>query len=82
MHGRRLPDGTDWNSALQPGDYWKHESGVWYCLTPTGLLGTLRGHEVTEHDDGTITVRPSIFVNQGKPDQWHGYLERGVWRSC
>jgi hypothetical protein len=32
------------------------------------------GHSVTEHEDGTITVSPSI---QG--DKYHGNLIRGVW---
>jgi hypothetical protein len=33
---------------------------------------------ITEHDDGTISVLPSIM----DPDGWHGWLERGVWRSA
>jgi hypothetical protein len=39
---------------------------------------------VVEHEDGTITVSPSILVStsrDGKPlEVWHGFLERGVWR--
>lgn len=42
------------------------------------VRGALRTHTVTEHEDGTITVSPSIF---DAPDGWHGFLERGVWRS-
>lgn len=54
----------------------------WHCVTPNGRLGNLRGHQVTEHDDGTITVQPSILVQRpGTDDGWHGYLERGVWRE-
>lgn len=30
---------------------------------------------ITEHDDGTISVTPSIM----DPGGWHGYLTRGVW---
>lgn len=37
-------------------------------------------HSIVEHEDGTITVSPSILVTGG--EEWHGYLERGIWRSC
>lgn len=33
---------------------------------------------ITEHDDGSITVSPSIM----DPGGWHGRLERGVWMSA
>jgi hypothetical protein len=44
---------------------------------------------VTHHDDGTVTVTPSIRwagVRGAAPGSvaaysYHGYLERGVWRS-
>jgi hypothetical protein len=44
-------------------------------------MGNLRNHEVTEHEDGTITVSPSILCTGHFDKQWHGYLERGVWRK-
>jgi hypothetical protein len=81
MGGRRRPDETPPAEYL-PGDYGRFD-GVWYAMCPQGrtvynlgLLGALSGHEVTEHDDGTLTVSPSIVA-----DGWHGWLERGVWRS-
>jgi hypothetical protein len=43
------------------------------------MHGNLERHDVTVHDDKTITVSPSILVTGG--GEWHGYLERGVWRS-
>jgi hypothetical protein len=66
------------------GDYWK-DDGVWYGWCPAdgerNLLCTLARHTVTEHDDGTITVSPSILCgNPGR--QWHGFLEHGVWRKA
>lgn len=82
MQGRRLPDGTDWSSAIQPGDYWKYSDGTWYGETPNGLTANLSGHHIVEHEDGTITVSPSILVNGDRPNAWHGYLEKGVWRQC
>jgi hypothetical protein len=60
----------------------------WYCCTPTGRQGNVGAHKVEEHEDGTITVSPSILIRpieaaellpKGR-DGWHGYLERGVWR--
>lgn len=72
---------------LKPGEYGKHPgNGLWYCCTPNGEAGNLSRHTVTEHEDGTITVSPSILVTMrvdGKDvDRWHGFLERGVWRQC
>lgn len=68
---------------LQPGEYGKYENHGWYCRPPdSDLLGNISSHQITEHGDGTITVSPSILINGGKPDAWHGYLERGIWRVC
>jgi len=76
--GRRLPDETD---VFAPGDYGRLR-GEWYGNPPRGGLGCFSGHEVTEHEDGTITVSPSILIDDGRPERrWHGYLERGVWRE-
>lgn len=49
-------------------------------------------HVVTEHEDGTITVGGSILgnfvpsehisgVGPISSETWHGWLERGEWRS-
>lgn len=92
MTGTRLPDETDWSSDLPAGSYWKM-GGHWYCITPNGEFGGLYKHAVTEHEDHTITVSPSILIHPGKGYDvstgqavdragWHGFLERGVWRSC
>jgi hypothetical protein len=58
---------------------------VWYCRAPVPgeimFSGNLTNHEVTEHEDGTITVSPSILIRRGRGKEWHGWLERGVWRS-
>jgi hypothetical protein len=67
----------------QPGDYW-YTADRWWIMTPSGFIGNLSLHTVTEHEDGTITVSPSILVTQpmgGEKRQWHGFLERGVWRE-
>lgn len=55
---------------------------TWMVRTPNGHLGNLGNHDVTEHDDGTITVSPSILVSDHTGELWHGFLEHGVWREC
>ncbi|HEX3747569.1 MAG TPA: hypothetical protein VHW09_26725 [Bryobacteraceae bacterium] len=87
------PNAVDWPfPALKPGEYGKDEDGLWYCIPPVescgeggqrhGVLGNLGNHKVIEHEDGTISVSPSILVSNGQGWSWHGYLERGVWRQC
>jgi hypothetical protein len=69
---------------MEPGDYGRwpgRERLGWWCKTPNGHGGNLRAHTITEHDDRTITVAPSILVGDATGELWHGYLERGVWRS-
>ena len=89
MTGRRKPDvPTDnyygWDAlGLQSGDFVKlHGGKMWGLCAPNGDSGTLcqPPHTITEHDDGTITVSPSIQMETGQ--RWHGFLERGVWREC
>lgn len=83
MKGRRLPDdASEWSE----GDYGRNR-GVWHCRPPRCHLGSLERHDVTEHEDGTITVSPSILLHSTDADGktvelWHGFLERGVWREC
>lgn len=104
--GRRLPDvrfgepskGWDSYENGQPGDYLKvdYDGRIeWWIRDPYGRVGRLTSHTITEHEDGTITVRPSIFDGDPITDEelqrygiaavagpgWHGWLEHGVWRS-
>lgn len=57
---------------VYPGCEW-----VWLAVDPTGgaLAITPKHHTVEEHDDGTITVSPSIVA----PSGWHGFLRAGTW---
>ena len=66
------------NNRKQLWDYWLRPNGEWYGMTPAGICN-LGAHEITEHEDGTISASPSILV--GPDNAWHGYLERGVWRQ-
>lgn len=81
--GRRLPDGPVNFGTLAPGDYMRDEHGLWMCMAPRGSAGNLSAHQVVEHEDGTISVSPSIKITDHRPGHsWHGFLKRGVWREC
>ncbi len=82
--GKRLPDGSE---EFKEGEYAKEGADRWWAWPPGGFgLASIRvgsgHHHVDEHEDGTITVQPSIRWAHGAKDggDWHGFLERGVWR--
>ncbi len=82
MQGKR----QDYNEDTIPlaGEYGKNRIGQWYGVPPNRpeLLANLSNHQITEHEDGTITVSPSILVSSKHLGlQWHGFLERGIWRE-
>lgn len=86
--GKRIQDGK---IPTNPGEYSKIKTGdtfSWYAHCPCQgeLIGNLSEHKVIEHDDGTITVSPSILVTWREHGieitRWHGFLEKGVWREC
>lgn len=90
MNGRRVelipqPGGFQ---SLKPGEYGRWTDGSWYGCTPNDHGCNLGAHQVIEHEDGTITVSPSIEVyldaayGRARKSLWHGFLERGVWREC
>lgn len=64
--------------------FWKAADG-WYLFFPDSgagsLLANLANHTIEEHEDGTITVTPSIKVSDHRTTH-HGYLTRGVWTEC
>lgn len=68
---------------LEQGEYGKNPDGKWFCRVPAPgfSIGGLGLHTIVEHDDGTITVSPSILCNGHHDKQWHGYLEHGIWRE-
>ncbi len=76
MTGTRLPDGFEPTreqlAALgydhtPRGAYWIDSNGEWSACTPNGRIGSLANHTVTEHEDHTITVHPSILVHPVEP---------------
>jgi Family of unknown function (DUF6527) len=96
MQGHRIypkePDGSlSYEDQKQPGSYGRGaytdpkvaaaNKGRWEICSPDGELGAIGpSWTITEHEDGTITVHPSIWFNNSTG--WHGFLERGFWRSC
>lgn len=87
MQGRRVYQNNGFLPPFENGDYGKHSDEKWYAKTPNGYTCGLGNHSVIEHEDGTITVSPSILVSTGPSKEewkevWHGYLERGIWRTC
>jgi hypothetical protein len=81
MNGTRKQLNAEGQLWLAEGEYGKDARGVWMARPHGSHTGSLENHEVTEHEDGTITVSPSILIDDGR-GEWHGYLERGVWRKC
>lgn len=97
--GRRLPDQAEARHTFEPGDYGLvHglDGNVgWYCRAPwmhapgdygPRMQGNLANHDVVEHDDGTISVSPSILIETWwgpgrKEYRWHGFLKNGVWET-
>ena len=62
---------------------------VWMVAAPMPSgsfgVGNLTNHTVREEDDGTISVRPgdgssnSILIKGANGQEYHGYIEHGVW---
>lgn len=74
-------EGQDFDK-LPPGGYgWCEKLQRWFCRVPDErfFTGSLRSHQVTEHEDGTITVNPSILCGDGEGNSWHGWLIKGEW---
>lgn len=84
LQGRRLSDGDHDYDSVQPGDYWKpgyahRQPNEWWFRDPFGVIGRIAKHTVVEHEDGTITVSPSILRTGGDGPSFHGWLKAGVW---
>lgn len=84
--GRRVPDET-LPITYRSYDYGRY-AGAWWVKPPQpegsdAIINLDNRWAVTEHEDGTITVSPSIhmYANNQHPE-WHGFLEAGVWREC
>lgn len=93
LKGRHLPDMHApelWPDEMRQGDYWKLVQPLpdgwedhWCAAIPGGPVGRLPLHDVEEHEDGTITVRPGGFdganSNSIPGRHFHGWIGRGVW---
>ncbi len=81
--GRRLYPAEDAQIPfMQPGDYCRFAGEWWVAPPATGFpVGRLSNHTVTEHEDSTITVSPSILMTGSHGKIWHGYLTKGEWKE-
>lgn len=80
--GVRVELNKEYPLPIEMGEYGKNpEDGLWYFRTPaSGFgIGNLASHDITEYEDGTITVSPSILVYGSHNRTWHGYLKKGIW---
>ncbi len=71
---RVYPDAATNDLRMPDGGYGRNSDGTWLVRPPGAHTGALDGHAVTEHEDGTITVSPSI-----DGEGFHGHLINGVW---
>lgn len=69
---------------LKEGDYGQTAEGKWLARPPNSHVVDIAQYKdvdeatLKEHEDGTITVSPSIGVPDGKGGEtWHGHLIRG-----
>lgn len=88
-------EGTYWKylsadgTPMESDDPQNLTGTVWgICCPEVGGIATLIHHTVREEEDGTISVRSgdgssnSILVKKGSTEeQWHGYIDHGVWRK-
>jgi len=75
----------DGDLFLEEGEYGINpKDGKWYARCPDSqYCCNLDGHKVEEHEDGTITVSPSILLKLGDGTEiYHGHLKRGIWKRC
>jgi hypothetical protein len=71
-----IRDGRGYGS-YRPGEIGKVKDGLWMICCPLcNNLGELRTHQVTENEDNTITISPSLVC--------HGSIYEGLhqYRSC
>lgn len=88
------PPGAMWNADWLHRFDRSTADGIWLCVRlPNGADWLVDGP--SRNSDGTlgpgwqrtgvppkVTVRPSIWAGQGRPNAWHGYLTDGVLTEC
>lgn len=85
---RLMPTANYDGTPLRTDFDWSKHYPLWLACAPNGHEANITGHTIVEHEDGTITVSPSILIwtshDQGKTriELFHGFLERGVWRTA
>jgi hypothetical protein len=79
--GRRIYADVNGDLRLAEGDYgYSPKGGCWQVRPPGCHAGSIPWHDIIEHEDGTITVSPSILLEDVETI-WHGYLKNGNWEE-
>jgi len=82
MKGKRLVDNLD---PKNPKEYSKYVfpggSVMWRVMAPNMVTGVLGEENIIEHDDGTISSRGTIYVQNNTPKYWVGLIDRGAWKE-
>ena len=87
-----MTDGTLQGRAAWHKEPHQLERGEWtwwddgyFARCPDGGVANLKSHKCIIEADGSLTVSPSILITGGSEHsrtQWHGFLEKGVWRNA
>lgn len=76
------------------GSFWQEDNGDVFAIIPTGMrnaielpiIANMSKHDIVFHDNGNITVSPSILVKTkdefGNDYEFHGYLRNSIWSHC
>ena len=80
--GHRVGLADDGALYLCEGEYGRDRHGHWHVRPPGAHVMDVEDDEITEHDDGTITVHAELLYTIWHNDcavLWHGRLTRGFW---
>ena len=74
MKRRRIYPNEKGGLTLAEGDYGFDGDGVFWCRPPGSHAGVVEGEgwTITQHEDGAVSVNPSIDTGE-----WHGHLIKG-----
>lgn len=71
-------------ALIREADDPENHAILWVML-PSGVGSRLplggAGWSFEEHDDGTVTVSPSIW-DRSEDNGWHGFLRNDVFEEC
>lgn len=69
-----LPNGKSWNIDSRASNCTRKDDRTHRCWVRTGVVPNIHVHK---DGDTCHAGAGSIFMNQGQPDEWHGFLHHG-----